>query len=442
VAVSRRNLELMFLVLAGAVSTMAYVSVYAGRFREINRVSIIYGLVFVGIFLLLHLLERVFLPQADPFLLPITALLAAIGLTEIFRIKPSLALTQGQWLLVGAGLFVLTVVVVRDHMKLDRYRYLIGAVGLVLLVVTIALGTTINGAKLWIHAFGFSIQPSEFAKLAIVIFLAGYLDDKKVMLSVPQRHVLGVPVPAFKYFGPLLVMWVLSLAMLVFMKDFGMALLFMSIFVGLMYMATARIVYVVAGAGLFAAAGAIALSIVPHVQDRFTVWLDPWPHAATTGYQLLQSLFTIADGGVIGAGFGRGYLLFANRQPVVPDLQTDFIFTAIANEMGLLGAAGIILLYLLFVWRGFRIAVFAPDGFSKLLAAGLATAFALQTFIIIGGVTRLIPLTGITLPFVSYGGSSITANLMLVALLLMVSNRSNIIRGGSDLERRKLAERG
>jgi cell division protein FtsW (lipid II flippase) len=442
VAVSRRNMELVFLVLAGAVSTMAYVSVYAGRFREINSISIIYGLVFVAIFMLLHLLERVFLPQADPFLLPITALLAAIGLTEIFRIKPSLALTQGQWLLVGAGLFVLTVVVVRDHMKLDRYRYLIGAVGLALLVVTIVLGTTVNGAKLWIHAFGFSIQPSEFAKLAIVIFLAGYLDDKKVMLSVPQRHVLGVPVPAFKYFGPLLVMWVLSLAMLVFMKDFGMALLFMSIFVGLMYMATARVVYVVAGVGLFAAAGAIAVSIVPHVQDRFAVWLDPWPHAATTGYQLLQSLFTIADGGVLGAGFGRGYLLYADRQPVVPDLQTDFIFTAIANEMGLLGSAGIILVFVLFVWRGFRIAVFAPDGFSKLLAAGLATAFALQTFIIIGGVTRLIPLTGITLPFVSYGGSSITANLMLVALLLMVSNRSNIIRGGSELERRRLAERG
>ncbi len=439
---SRRNLELVFLVLAGAVSTMAYVSVYAGRFREINRISLIYGLVFVAIFVLLHLLERVFLPQADPFLLPITALLAAIGLTEIFRIRPALALTQGQWLLVGAGLFVLTVLVVRDHMKLDRYRYLIGAVGLALLVITILAGTTINGAKLWIHAFGFSIQPSEFAKLAIVIFLAGYLDDKKVMLSVPQRHVLGVPLPAFKYFGPLLVMWVLSLAMLVFMKDFGMALLFMSIFVALMYMATARIVYVVAGAGLFAAAGAIALAVVPHVQDRFTVWLDPWPHADTTGYQLLQSLFTIADGGVVGAGFGRGYLLFADRQPVVPDLQTDFIFTAIANEMGLLGAAGIVLVYLLFVWRGFRIAVFAPDGFSKLLAAGLATAFALQTFIIIGGVTRLIPLTGITLPFVSYGGSSITANLMLVALLLMVSNRSGIIRGGTELERRRLAERG
>jgi len=439
--VSRRNLELVVLVLAGAVSTMAYVSVYAGRFREIYTVSIVYGLIFVAIFLLLHVVERLFLPQADPFLLPITALLAAIGLTEIFRIKPSLALTQGQWLLTGAGLFILTVLVVRDHMKLDRYRYLIGAVGLALLVLTIVLGTTVNGAKLWIHAFGFSIQPSEFAKLAIVIFLAGYLDDKKVMLSVPQRHVLGVPVPAFKYFGPLLVMWVLSLAMLVFMKDFGMALLFMSIFVGLMYMATARVVYVVAGVGLFAIAGAIAVSIVPHVQERFAIWLDPWQDPLNKGFQVLQSLFTVADGGVLGAGFGRGFLLYGGK-PVIPFLETDFIFTAIANEMGLLGAVGLILVCLLFVWRGFRIAVYAPDGFSKLLAAGLATAFAIQVFIIIGGVTRLIPLTGVTLPFVSYGGSSLTANLMLVALLLMVSNRTNIIRGGSELERRRLAERG
>jgi len=442
VALSRRNTELLFLVIAGAVSTMAYVSVYAGRYREINRVSLIYGLIFVAIFIVLHLVVRLVLPQADPYLLPVTALLAAVGLTEIFRIKPALALTQGQWLLVGAGLFVLTVLVVRDHMKLDRYRYLIGAVGLTLLVVTIALGTTVNGSKLWIHAFGFSIQPSEFAKLAIVVFLAGYLDDKKVLLSVPTHHVLGVPLPAAKYFGPLLVMWVMSLAMLVFMKDFGMALLFMSIFVGLMYMATSRIVYVALGGGLFAAAAAIAVVIVPHVNERFTVWLNPWPHASTSGYQLLQSLFTIADGGILGAGFGRGYLLYVNHQPVVPELQTDFIFSAIANEMGLVGAVGIILLFLLFTWRGFRIAVWAPDGFSKLLAAGLAMAFGLQTFIILGGVTRLIPLTGITLPFVSYGGSSITANLMLVALLLLVSHRTNVVREGTDLERRRLAERG
>ena len=439
---SRRTTELLYLVLAGAVSTMAYVSVYAGRYREIDRKSIVYGLVFVAIFLVLHVVVRVFLRQADPYLLPLTALLAAVGLTEIFRIRPALALLQGQWLMVGALLFVLTVVIVRDHTRLDRYRYLIGAVGLALLVLTIVAGTTVNGAKLWIHAFGMSIQPSEFAKLAIVVFLAGYLNDKKVLLSVPTRHVLRVPVPATKYFGPLLVMWVLSLVMLVFMKDFGMSLLFMAVFVSLLYMATARGVYVVIGGGLFALAAALAVWLVPHVNDRFSVWLDPWAKAETTGYQLLQSLFTIADGGVLGAGFGRGFLLYNNRQPVVPDLQTDFIFTAIANEMGLLGAVAVVLCFLLFFWRGIRIATLAPDGFSKLLAAGLATAFGLQTFIILGGVTRLIPLTGITLPFVSYGGSSITANLVLVALLLMVSHRTNVVRAGTDLERRRLAELG
>jgi len=439
---SRRTIELLYLVLAGAVSTMAYVSVYAGRFREINRTSIVYGLVFVAIFLVLHIVVRLFLKQADPYLLPVTALLAAIGLTEIFRIKPSLALLQGQWLLVGAVLFVVTIVVVRDHARLDRYRYLVGALGLALLVATIVAGTTVNGAKLWIHAFGMSIQPSEFAKIAIVIFLAGYLDDKKVLLSVPTRHVLGVPVPAAKYFGPLVLMWGLTLVMLVFMKDFGMSLLFMAVLVALLYMATNRIVYVAVGGGLFAAAAALAVWLVPHVGDRFGIWLDPWAKAETTGYQLLQSLFTIADGGVLGAGFGRGFLLYANRQPVVPDLATDFIFAAIANEMGLLGGVAVILCFLLFFWRGVRIATLAPDGFSKLLAAGLATAFGLQTFIILGGVTRLIPLTGLTLPFVSYGGSSITANLILVALLLMVSHRTNVVHAGTDLERRHLAELG
>ena len=286
---------------------MAYVSVYTGRFREINRVSIIYGLVFVGIFLLLHVVERIFLPQADPFLLPIAALLAAIGLTEIFRIKPSLALAQGQWLMVGAGLFIVTVLVVRDHMKLDHYRYLIGAIGLALLIVTIVLGTTVNGAKLWIRAFGFSIQPSEFAKLAIVVFLAGYLDDKKVLLSVPDRHVLGVPFPAPKYLGPLLIMWVLSLAMLVFMKDFGMALLFMSIFVALMYMATARIVYVVTGVGLFAVAGATrrllrARTSTTASRSGWTRGRTRWA-AATSCCSRSSRSPTAAS---LGAGFGTG----------------------------------------------------------------------------------------------------------------------------------------
>jgi cell division protein FtsW (lipid II flippase) len=440
--VSRRNRELLLLVVAGAIATVAYVSVYAGRFHEISRWSIVYAGIFVVIFALLHVVVRVWLPQADPYPLPLAALLSSLGLAEIYRLDPDLALLQGRWLVVGAVLFILTVLVVRDHLRLDGYRYLIGALGLLLLLVTILAGTTVNGAKLWIRVAGFSFQPSEFAKIAIVIFLAGYLNDNKEVLSVPTAHVLGVPLPPVKYFGPLAIMWVLSLALLVFMKDFGMSLLLMAAFVALIYMATSRIAYVVLGGALFAGGAALAVKLVSHVHERVTVWIDPWSHATTSGYQVLQSLFTISDGGLVGAGLGRGFLLFSPGHPVVPDMPTDFIFAAVANELGLLGGVGLLLCYLVFTWRGFTIAVRATDGFSKLLAAGLSVTFAVQTFLIVGGVTRLIPLTGITLPFVSYGGSSLLANLMLVALLLMVSHRTNVVLEGSETERLRLARLG
>ena len=437
---SRRNRELAYLIFAGVLATIAYVSVFTARYHDIGRTSITYGLIFVAIFIVLHLVVRLYLGQADSYLLPLTAVLAATGLTEIYRIEPALALKQGEWLIVGAVLFVLTVVLVRDHRRLDRYRYLMGACGLALLLLTIVAGTEVNGARLWIRFAGFSIQPSEFAKIAIIIFLAGYLDDKKELLSLPTGKVLGIAVPRARYFAPLIALWLVTLAMLVFMKDFGMSLLFLSLFVALIYMATARVAYVIAGAVLFVLGAAASFHYVAHVHERFVVWIDPWRTAATTGYQVLQSLYAIADGGLFGAGFGRGYLLYPNKAPIVPDMPTDFIFSAIANELGLVGGVGLILCLLLFTWRGYAIAVMAPDGFSKLLAAGLATAFGLQSFIIIGGVTRLIPLTGVTLPFVSYGGSSITANLILVALLLMVSHRTNVVHGGSGAERLRLAE--
>jgi cell division protein FtsW (lipid II flippase) len=419
--VSRRNTELLLLAVVGVAATIAYASVYAARFHDLRRDSIVTGVIFLVLFLVIHLTERRYLPQGDPYLVPLAALLSAIGLTEIYRISPALALKQGEWLLIGVALFVATVLVVRDVGRLAAYRYLIGAVGLVLLALTVVAGTSVNGSRLWIR-------------------VAGYLNQNKEMLSVPTARLLGVPVPPLKYFGPLLVMWVLSLVMLVFMKDFGMSLLFMATFIAMIYMATARIAYVVAGALLFAVGAGGAYQYVPHVHERFAIWIDPWKTAATSGYQLLQSLFAMADGGLVGAGFGRGYLLYSNHVPTVPDLQTDFIFSAVANELGLAGGIGLILLYLLFSWRGYHIALQASDGFSKLLAAGLATVFGLQTFIIIGGVTRLIPLTGITLPFVSYGGSSLTANLVLAALLLMVSHHSLVVEAGSTTERLRLAE--
>jgi cell division protein FtsW (lipid II flippase) len=439
-AVSRRNRELIFLLVAAAVAIASYLSVYAGRFREINRWSVFYGLIFAAIFAMLHLVVRLRLRQADPYLLPIAALLAALGLAEIYRIRPPLALLQGRWLVVAAVVFMLTVFVVGDHLRLNGVKYLMGVAGLLLLAVTIVVGTEVNGAKLWLRFAGLSFQPSEFAKIAIVVFLAGYLNDVKEMLSMPTGRLFGLRVPAAKQLGPLVFLWAFSLFLLVFMKDFGMSLLVMAVFIAMLYMATSRLGYVIASALLFSGGAALTVHLVPHVQQRVDIWLDPWSRAETSGYQLLQSLFTIADGGIAGSGLGRGFLLFSDGTPVVPDLQTDFIFAALANELGLLGAVGIILCYLLFCWRGFHIALLATDGFSKLLAAGLTAAFALQTFIIIGGVTRLIPLTGLTLPFLSYGGSSLLANLMLVALLLMVSHRTNVIRGGSVAERLRLAE--
>ena len=437
---SRRNVELLLLALVGAAAIVAYSSVYAARFHDLSRDSVTTGLIFLALFLIIHLAERRYLAQADPYLVPIVGLLSAIGFAEIYRISPALAFKQGEWLLIGVALFVATVLVVRDVQRLDSYRYLIGILGLFLLALTVVAGTSVNGSRLWIRVAGFSIQPSEFAKIAIVVFLAGYLNENKEMLSVPTARLAGVPVPPLKYFGPLFVTWVLSLLMLVFTKDFGMSLLFMATFIAMLYMATTRLAYVVVGALLFTLGAGGAYQYVGHVHERFAIWLDPWRTAASSGYQLLQSLFAMADGGLVGAGFGRGYLLYANHVPTVPDLQTDFIFSAVANELGLVGGIGLILLYLLFTWRGFHVALGASDGFSKLLAAGLATVFGLQSFIIIGGVTRLIPLTGITLPFVSYGGSSLTANLVLVALLLMISHRSAVVEAGSTTERLRLAE--
>ena len=442
---SRRTTELLYLVLAGAVSTMAYVSVYAGRYREIDRASIVYGLIFVAIFLVLHVVVRVFLPQADP--LP-AADHGAARRHRAHRDLPHQAVARPAAGPVAARRRAALRAHGRDRARphaarplpLPHRRRSASSCW----SLTIVAGTTVNGAKLWIHAFGMSIQPSEFAKLAIVIFLAGYLNDKKVLLSVPTRHVLGVPVPAPKYFGPLVVMWVLSL-------------LHAGLHEGLRHVAAlpgdvrgaalhghdARSSTWSPAAGSSPAARRSPSGWCPHVQRPLQHLDRPLGRTPTTRATSCCSRCSRSPTAACsGAGFGRGFLLYSNRQPVVPDLQTDFIFAAIANEIGLLGAVAVVLCFLLFFWRGVRIATQAPDGFSKLLAAGLATAFGLQTFIILGGVTRLIPLTGITLPFVSYGGSSITANLVLVALLLMVSHRTNVVRAGTDLERRRLAELG
>jgi cell division protein FtsW (lipid II flippase) len=365
------------------------------------------------------------LPQADQTLLPLGGLLTAIGLTLIYRIDPELALRQGVWVVVGVAVFALAVLVIgEDYRRLDDYKYTLGiiAVGLLILPAIPGLGDTINGANLWVSVGPVSFQPGEFAKVLLVVFVAGYLRDNREMLTMGVGR-LGLPSP--KHFGPLLVIWGAAMLVLFQTNDLGGGLLYFSIFLAMLYVATGRWTFVAVGLALFVAGAAALYRVTPHMAERFAIWLDPWAEPFSDGYQLVQSIYAISGGGVFGAGLGEGVLLKPDGNPYIPYLETDFIYAAIVQELGLAGGAAVILLFLVFCYRGFRIAMLADDGFSKLLATGLTATLAIQAFIIVGGVSGLIPLTGITLPFVSYGGSSIVANFLLLALLLSVSNRVN-----------------
>jgi len=371
-------------------------------------------------------------PLADPYLLPMAALLTAIGLTEIYRLGPSSALRQGIWVVIGVGAFAATLLGLRgDYRVLERYKYIFGVVAIVLLFLPLApgIGESINGARLWIHFAGLQFQPGELGKVALIVFLAAYLREKREVLAQGR----------LKDWGPLLVIWGGAMLVLFATNDLGSALLYYGIFLALLYVATARLSFVAAALGLFLVGAYAVGRATPHVQERITDWLTPWSSTKVpcffngqlalrqecASYQLVQSLYGIAHGGWVGTGLGRGIVTTPAGTQIVPDQNTDFIYSAIAQEIGLVGAAALLLLYMAFVLRGFRIALAASDGFSKLLAAGLSFGFALQTFVIVGGILRVIPLTGITLPFVSYGGSSVVSNFFLVAGLMLISNRAN-----------------
>jgi cell division protein FtsW (lipid II flippase) len=420
-----RNRELGLIGLAVLITTAGFAAVQIARAQEFSSSPLVAALLFAFAYLIAHAVVRVALPDADPYVLPITAVLTAIGLIEIYRISPQLARDQGVWMLLGLALFVGVVIAFRDIRRLEELKYTCGAVAVVLLLLTIALGASVNGARLWIRIGGLQIQPGEFAKILLVVFLAGYLRERREVLAAPTRRILGVGIPALRHALPLLLLCGVSLVLLVAMNDLGTSLLFYVIALAMIYIATGRLLYVAAGLGVFAIGALGAVQLTSHVQSRIDGWLDPWPVEQSSGYQIAQSIYTIADGGVLGAGFGRGLILNSSGGTIIPYAQTDFIYSVIANEMGLVGAIAVVLLYLLLAWRGFRIATTADDGFSKLLAAGLATAVAFQVFVIVGGVIRLLPLTGLTLPFVSYGGSSVTANFAIAGLLLCVSQRAN-----------------
>lgn len=420
-----RNRELGLIALAVLITTAGFAAVQLARAEEFSSSPLVAALLFAFAYLVAHAVVRIVLPDADPYVLPITAVLTAIGLIEIYRISPELARDQGVWMLLGLALFVGVVIAFRDIRRLEELKYTCGAVAVGLLLLTITLGASVNGARLWIRIGGLQIQPGEFAKILLVIFLAGYLRERREVLAAPTRRILGVGIPALRHALPLLLLCGISLVLLVAMNDLGSSLLFYVIALAMIYIATGRLLYVGAGLGLFALGALGAVQLTSHVQSRIEGWLDPWAVEQTSGYQIAQSIYTIADGGVLGAGFGRGLILNSAGGTIIPYAQTDFIYSVIANEMGLVGAVAVVLLYLLLAWRGFRIATSADDGFSKLLAAGLATTIAFQVFVIVGGVIRLLPLTGLTLPFVSYGGSSVTANFAIAGLLLCISQRAN-----------------
>jgi cell division protein FtsW (lipid II flippase) len=429
---SLRNRELLNLVVVGVLTGLGFASVYIARQAVVSTASLTYALFFLGLYLAAHVVARLTVPQADPYLLPIAALLTAVGLTEIYRLEPTDAFRQGLWVVIGVGLFAATLILLRrDYRRLESYKYIFGltAIGLLVLPALPVIGTTVNGARLWVQAGPLQFQPGELAKIMLIVFLAGYLREKREVLAQGR----------LKDFGPLLLIWGGAMLVLLETNDLGSALLYFGIFLAMLYVATARLAYVAAGLALFLAGAAGVYKLIGHVRDRVTIWLHPWTDHAVycpldghlhlrqhcQSLQLVKSLYSIGNGQFGGAGLGRGTLESTGGAPLIPFLKTDFIYSALAQELGLIGAAALLLLYMLFVARGFRIALLAQDGFSKLAAAGLTFGFALQTFIIVGGILRLIPLTGITLPFVSYGGSSVVANFILLAGLLLISHRAN-----------------
>jgi cell division protein FtsW (lipid II flippase) len=435
-----RNRELIALVPVALLLTAGFTAVFVQEgSNQLGDLSLIYGGYFLVLCLATHLYLRRRLPYADPYMFPLMALLATFGLVVIYRIDDTLARDQANWFVLGLVLFCLTIHFLRDYEVLERYRYLIATLGIALLLAPRlpGIGQQVNGAYLGVKIGSISFQPAEFSKICIVIFLASYLREHREVLIVGARRVAGITLPPLKHLGPLLVVWGASMFMLVYIRDLGSSLMFFAAFLALLYVATARFSFVLIGMAMFLVGAFFFAHTVPHVHDRVDVWLDPYQHPQQQGYQVLQSIFAQADGGLFGQGFGQSLLYIPGSHPPVallPAAQTDTIYALIVDELGLFGASAVCLIYLLIAARGFKTAIIASDGFSKLLATGLTAVFAIQAFVIIGGVTRVIPLTGVTLPFISYGGSSVVANFVLLALLLLVSDRARRQIAGVPVE--------
>lgn len=429
---TRRSAELALLIGAWLIGVFAWILVDgatgAGAFAGWTT------LISSGFLLLVaHTVVRTQAPYADPILLPIAALLNMLGLAMIHRLdvaSEQRALSNGSpkptpdvyaqitWMAVGLILFMITLTVIRDHRRLQRRTFTFGVAGIVLLFLPLlpVIGSEVNGARLWIKIGTLSFQPGELAKIALAIFFSGYLVTHRHTLALVKNKFAGISLPRAKDAGPLVLIWILALLVLIGERDLGTSLLIFGLFIVLLYVATGRRAWVAIATLLLALGGVLAYLAFGHVRIRFDVWLDPFADANGRGFQIVQSLYGLANGGMFGTGWGQGY------PQLVPFAKTDFITSALGEELGLTGLIAIFILYIIIVERGARSAVATRDPFGNLLAIGLSTVIGLQAFIVIGGVTRLIPLTGLTTPFLSYGGSSLIANYILIAILIRISN--------------------
>lgn len=421
-----RGLELSLVLFALAVGAAAVVIVDLTVNQQLTNTLLLPGVLFVAAVLGLHVAIRLTAPDADPLILPIAVLLNTVGIAQIYRIDLSkgdtgweaYSVRQLVWSVIALVIATAVLTLLRNHLTLYKYTFVsgLGAVVLLLLPMLPFIGQEINGARVWIHIGGFSFQPGEVAKILLAVFFAGYLVRNADALSMVGKKVLGIRFPRGRDLGPLIVFWLVAMAVLVFQRDLGTSLLYFGLFLSMLYLATGRIGWIILGVGLFLFGGILASQTLDYVGNRFANWLDPFADPLGASYQLVQGLFGMANGGMTGTGLGQGF------PGDTPESRSDYIFASLGEEIGLVGLFVILAAYLLLIGRALRIGFAGQDDFGKLLAAGLGFAIALQVFIVAGGVTRVIPLTGLTMPFLAAGGSSLVSNWIIIALLLRMSN--------------------